>query len=257
MFIVFNKQKIISYLVSFSTVAILFVIAFATLEGETIVTSSNVRELPVYNVDIKDKKLSLTINCAWNADDIDSILETLKNNNIKLTFFIVGDWADKFPEAVKKISDAGHEIGNHSNTHPHVNNLGETENIKEIQSCSEKIEKLTGKKTTLYRAPYGEYNNIVIRSSKAVNHIPVQWNLDTLDYTGLTGEEMWKRLDGKLSKGSIILMHGGTENTANSLDMIIKNIKQQGFEIVPVSEIIYKENYYIDSNGTQKLKNIE
>lgn len=256
MFIVFNKQKIYSYLVSFSTVIILFVIAFGVVNGnlETVVTSSNVREVPIYCVDTTEKKIALTINCAWNADDIDSILNTLEQNQVKITFFMVGDWVDKFPEAVKKISAAGHEIGNHSNTHPHVNNLSETDNVKQIQECSDKIEKITGNKTTLYRAPYGEYNNIVIRSAKAASHVTIQWNLDTLDYTGLTGEEMWNRLNGKLKSGSIILMHNGTTHTADSLDMLLKNIKNSGYEVVTVSNLIYKDNYIIDSNGTQKLQ---
>ena len=190
-------------------------------------------------------------NCDWNADDIDQILEVLKNNNTKITFFIVGDWVDKYPEAVKKIHEAGHEIGTHSNTHPHVNNLSYEENIKEIEESCAKIEKITTKKPTLYRAPYGEYNNTVIKSAQDKELIPIQWNLDTLDYTGLTGEEMWNRLESKIKKGDIILTHNGTKHTADSLDMLIKNIKQKGLEIVPISELIYKENYKINSNGTQ------
>lgn len=256
MFIVFNKQKIYSYLVAFSTVVILFAIAFVVTskQNTTILTSNTQKELPIYNVKTQEKKLSLTMNCAWNADDIDRILQTLEKNKIHITFFMVGEWVDKFPEAVKKISAAGHEIANHSNTHPHVNNLSYEENIKEIETCSQKIEKLTGKKTTLYRAPYGEYNNLVIRAAKGASHVPIQWNLDTLDYTGLTGTEMWQRLEAKLTCGDIILMHNGTAHTADSLEMIIQNIQKKGYNIVPVSELIYKEGYIIDNNGTQKLQ---
>ena len=183
MFIVFNKRKIYSYLVSFSTVIILFAIAFTVTTDSSIITSATARELPI---------------CAWNADDIDSILKTLKDNNVKITFFMVGDWVDKFPEAVKKISDAGHEA--------------------------------------------------FIRSAKSASHVPIQWNLDTVDYTGITGDEMWKRLENKLSGGSIILMHNGTKHTADSLDMLIKNIKSKGYDIVTVSNLIYKDSYYIDNN---------
>ncbi len=257
MFIVFNKQKIYSYIVSFSTVVILFMFAFALVkdtQNNTVLTSSQNRELPIYCVDTKEKKVALTMNCAWNADDIDTILKTLQDNQTKITFFMVGDWVDKFPETVKKIADAGHEIGNHSNTHPHVNNLSSEENKKEIIDCSNKIEQITGKKTVLYRGPYGEYNNTVIRAAKEANHVTIQWNLDTLDYTGLTGEEMWKRLEGKLKNGSIILTHNGTKHTADSLDKLLKNIKQAGYKVVPVSELIYQSNYVIDSTGMQKLQ---
>ena len=129
------------------------------------------------------------MNCAWNADDIDSILETLKNNDVHITFFMVGDWVDKYPEAVKKIYEAGHEIGSHSNTHPHVNNLSSEKNLEEIQLSVNKLERITGNKTTLYRAPYGEYNDTVIKTAQENGYITIQWNLDTLDYKGLTGEE--------------------------------------------------------------------
>jgi peptidoglycan/xylan/chitin deacetylase (PgdA/CDA1 family) len=144
--------------------------------------------------------------------------------------------------------------GSHSNTHPHVNNLSYEENVQEIEISNDKIEKITGKRTTLYRAPYGEYNNTVIKSANDKGYFTIQWNLDTLDYTGINGQEMWSRLDKKLSSGDIILMHNGTKYTADSLDMIIKNIKQKGFEIVPVTDLIYKENYEINSAGTQILK---
>ncbi len=96
------SEKIYSYLVSFSTVVILFAIAFTVTTDSSIITSATARELPIYNVDTKENKISLTMICAWNADDIDSILKTLKRQQCKNNFFMVGDWVDKFPEAVKK-----------------------------------------------------------------------------------------------------------------------------------------------------------
>ena len=164
---------------------------------------------------------------------------------------MVGDWVEKYKEAVKKISDAGHEIANHSDTHPHVNNLSSAENMQQIQKCSDKIKEITGKGTTLYRAPYGEYNNTVIETATNSNHIAIQWSIDSLDYKSLTEEQMWQRIEPKLENGSIILMHNGTENTALSLDGLIKNIKAKGYELVTVSDLIYHEDYSIDNNGIQ------
>ena len=254
MFFVINKQKLYAYLVSIITVGILFC-ATSTLNTNTVATSStNEKLLPIYNVETDEKKVAFTMNCAWNADDIDSILKTLEENNTKITFFMVGDWIEKFPEAVKKIYEAGHEIASHSDTHSHVNNLSYEENIEEIEKSNDKIEKITGSRTKIYRAPYGEYNNTVIKAAQDKGYFTIQWNLDTLDYTGLTGDEMWKRLDGKLKAGDIILSHNGTKNTASSLDMLIKNIKAKGLEVVKVSELIYQENYTINSNGTQIKK---
>ena len=194
------------------------------------------------------------MNCAWNADDIDLILETLEKNKVKITFFVVGDWLDKYPEAAKKIYDAGHEIASHSNTHPHVNNLSYEENIKQIEESNNKIEKITGNRTNLYRAPYGEYNDTVIKSATDKGYYCIQWSLDTLDYTGITGNQMWDRLKDKIKAGDIILSHNGTKHTADSLDLLIKKIKTKGLEIVKVSDLIYKEGYEIKSNGTQIKK---
>ena len=250
MFLIFNKEKIQTYAVSILTVAVL--IAVANIKNISAIPASTTEKyLPMYNVQTEENKIAFTMNCAWNADDIDSILETLKNNDVHITFFMVGDWVDKYPEAVKKIYEAGHEIGSHSNTHPHVNNLSAEKNLEEINLSVNKIEKITGHKTNLYRAPYGEYNNIVIKTAQENGFYTIQWNLDTLDYQGLTGEEMWNRLKNKLDGGSIILSHNGTKHTADSLDMLIKNIKASGFKLITISELIYKDNYSINNNGTQ------
>ena len=254
MFFVLNKEKIIAYGVSVLTVIFLFCVASGMNNPKTVQTSANNEKLlPIYNVETKENKVALTMNCAWNADDIDKILEILKNNNVKITFFVVGEWVDKYPEAVKKMAEAGHEIASHSNTHPKVANLSYEENIKEIEESVDKIEKITGKKSNLYRPPYGEYNNTVIRSAEDKGYKSIQWNLDTLDYTGLTGEEMWKRIE-KVKPGDIILSHNGTKHTADNLDMLIKNIKSKKIEIVKVSELIYQDNYKINVNGTQIKK---
>lgn len=256
MFIVFNKQKIYSYLVALSTVIVLFFVAatFTNKSGEIIQTMSQAKKLPIYNVDTNEPKIAFTMNCAWNADDIDQILATLSKHNTHITFFMVGDWVDKYPDAVKKISEAGHEIANHSDGHKHVNNLNIEENEKEVKLCSDKIEAITGKKTTLYRGPYGEYNNTVIQAAQNQNHITIQWSLDTLDYKGLTADEMWARLNGKVKNGDIILSHNGTKHTADSLDKILTNLESSGFKVVTVSDLIYKDNYIIDNNGMQKSK---
>lgn len=250
MFLIFNKEKIQTYAVSLLTVAVL--IGVANIKNiSAIQASATEKYLPIYNVQTEEPKIAFTMNCAWNADDIDSILETLKNNEVHITFFMVGEWVDKYPEAVKKIYEAGHEIGSHSNTHPHVNNLTAEKNLEEIKLSVDKIEKITGYKTNLYRAPYGEYNNTVIKTAQQNGFYPIQWNLDTLDYQGLTGEKMWNRLKNKLDGGAIILSHNGTKHTADSLDMLIKNIKASGFQVTTVSEIIYKDKYSINNNGTQ------
>ena len=250
MFLVFNKEKIQTYFVSILTVGVLIAIANMST-AQILPTSSSERALPIYNVKTEENKVALTMNCAWSADDIDRILETLEKNEVKITFFIVGEWAEKYPEAVKKIYEAGHEIGTHSNTHPHVEQLSAEKNLEEIKLGIEKLQKITGEQTRLYRTPYGEYNDTVINTARENGYYTIQWNIDTLDYKGLTGDKMWGRIKEKLQKGSIILTHNGTEHTADSLDMLLKNIKTNGYQVTTVSDLIYKDNYIIDNNGTQ------
>lgn len=257
MFCVFNKQKIYSYIIASSTVILLLAVSimFAGDKMETMEMSSGTGKLvPIYDVETPKQRISITINCAWNADDIDQILKILDQRNVKVTFFMVGDWVDKYGEYVKKIAEEGHEIANHSDTHAHVNKLSYEQNVEEVQKCSEKIKKLTGQDVKLYRPPYGEYNDTVIKSATDNGYKVIQWSVDTLDYQGLDEGQMNDRINQKLKNGSIVLMHNGTENTASSLDGIIKNIQDKGYNIVKVSELIYNEGYEIDANGTQRLK---
>ena len=253
MFLVFNKDKIMAFVVACSTVFALFLMSslFAKTPEQIIQTSTTQKQLPIYSVKTEEKKIAITINCALNADDIDKILETLEKQQVKTTLFMVGDWIEKNEESAKKIFAAGHDLGNHSYNHPHINNLNYDKNIEQIKKCSELIQKITGKPSTLYRGPFGEYNDTVLQAAKDLKHTTIQWSIDSLDYKSLTGEQMWERIEPKLQNGSIILMHNGTENTANSLNDIITNIKNKGFTIVPVSELIYKDNYTIDNNGEQ------
>lgn len=184
MFFVLNKQKIYTYLVSIVTVVLLFCVAGGlnnTNARNTVETASTMQKLlPIYNVQTEEKKVAFTMNCAWNADDIDTILKILQDNQVKITFFMVGDWIEKYPEAAKKIHEAGHEIASHSDTHPHVNNLSYEKNIEEIEKSNDRIEKVTGKRTKIYRAPYGEYNDTVIKAAQDKEYYTIQWDLDIL-----------------------------------------------------------------------------
>ena len=144
MFFVLNKQKIYTYAVSIITVVFLFCVASnIDKSNQTSIETSvaNNKLLPIYNVQTDENKVAFTMNCAWNADDIDSILETLKNNNTYITFFMVGDWIEKFPDAVKKIQESGHEIASHSNTHPHVNNLTYKKTLMKLKKVMIKLRK--------------------------------------------------------------------------------------------------------------------
>ena len=166
MFFVVHKDKLVSFVMLFIIVIAMFLMGALMQSGHenTVEASGSVqKDLPIYNVNTEENKVALTINSAWNADDIDLILETLEKQGVKITFFVVGDWVERFPEAVKKIHEAGHEIANHSDTHPHVSNLNHERNVEEIENASERVRAITGEGTRLYRPPYGEYNDTVIK----------------------------------------------------------------------------------------------
>lgn len=230
---------------------IIMCISGTSMVNKTIETAMANKLLPIYSVETPDKKVALTFDCAWGADDIPSIINTLEKNNVSATFFTVGTWVDKFPNAVTELSEAGMEVGNHSNSHAHVGNMSYGDNLEDMSKCNEKIEKITNKKVKFYRGPYGEYNNTVISVAKELNMNVIQWDVDTLDYEGKTVEEMCDRIKKKIRNGSIILMHNDTKHTAEGLQQIIDTIHNEGYEIVPLDELIYHENYEINHEGRQ------
>lgn len=217
--------------------------------------SSSVKKIPIYNVDTTEKKVSLTINCAWEDDDLDDFLETFDKYNIKTTFFVVGEFAQRCENALVRINVKGHEIGTHSDTHADMTKLDEEKIKQELVNSSQKIEKITGKSPTLFRAPSGAYNNAVILTAESMGYTCIQWDVDTIDWKGKTADEMLKIVKKKTKNGSIILMHLGAEHSKEALKKIIKTLLDEDYKIVPISELVYpKDSSYIDSNGTQHQK---
>ncbi|MDF2614708.1 MAG: polysaccharide deacetylase family protein [Clostridia bacterium] len=222
-------------------------------------TSGAKRLLPIYCVNTNGEKLvSITFDAAWAADDTDQLIATLKKYNVKATFFVVGDWVRKYPEAVKKFSDEGHDIANHSDRHPHVNNMNKEQIKKDIMAAHQTIKDLLGKETNLYRPPYGEYNNTVIEAAKECNYHVIQWDVDSLDWKEYGLQPLIDRVlnHKNLRPGSIILLHNSSKYTAKALDTIIKGLLEKGYRIVPISELIIKdEAYKIDFEGRQHKLN--
>lgn len=209
------------------------------------------RELPVYSVDVPDKRIAISFDAAWGSEYTDELLKILKERNIKTTFFLVGIWVDKYPDKVKAIAADGHEIGNHSTTHPHMNQLSEQQIRDELDKTSQKVEALTGKKTTLFRPPFGEYNDKVIRTARAAGYEVIQWDVDSLDWKEYGVEQEVNRVFKKVRNGSIILFHNNAKYTPQALPIILDKLIKDGYKIVPVSELIYKPPYYIDHSGRQ------
>ena len=226
-------------------------VAVAIIGSASAYANSN-RLLPIYCVETDKKQIAISFDAAWGNDDTQTLIDILKEYNVPATFFVVGSWVDKYPESVKALADAGHQIQNHSNTHPHMPQLSKNQMCDELKSCNDKIEKITGVCPTLHRPPYGDYDNALIESVESLNMHTIQWSVDSLDWKKLSVQEMYSRVVTKTENGSILLFHNGVENTPDALRKILEKLKNDGYEFVTVSELIYWDNAEIDYSGKQK-----
>ena len=215
-------------------------------------TKAQQRLLPIYRVDRTDSKIAVTFDVAWENSNTDELLKILDEYDAKATFFVTGDFCDRHPEDVEMFHNAGHEIGNHSDAHPHVAEIGVNELINDTRECSRKIKMLTGEDPALYRAPYGEYSDNMLTTIEGMGLKTIQWDTDSIDWNKATVEDIEKRILKNAKSGSILLFHNDLENTTEALPVILNQLKKSGYEFVTVSDLIYHDNYTIDANGEQK-----
>ena len=209
------------------------------------------RRLPIYSVETNEKKISISFDAAWGDEFTDDILDILDEYNVKTTFFLVGFWVDKYPDMVSKIHERGHEIGNHSSTHPHMSQLSKDQIIKEIELTGEKIENITSVKPILFRPPFGDYNNLFIETAEELGYYVIQWDVDSLDWKEMGVSPVVDRVTRNVKKGSIVLFHNNAKYVSEYLGPVLAKLQEQGYGIVPISELIIKDNYSIDPSGRQ------
>ena len=225
---------------------------YAMMPPESAATSvlAAKKELPVYSVERDDNVIAVTFDASWGADNTPKLLDILDEYDAKCTFFLVGLWVDKYPDMVQAIVERGHEIGNHSATHPHMSKLSESKMLEELRMMSDKVEKLTGVRPTLFRPPYGDYNNSVIRTVRSAGYEAVQWSVDSLDWKNISPQDMIRRA-GKVSKGDIILFHNDSQYLLDALPTLLQSYKEQGLQMVKVSDILLEGETTIDVQGKQ------
>ena len=139
------------------------------------------RQLPIYCVQRDQKVLSISFDAAWGNEDTQQLIDILGKYDVKATFFVVGEWVDKYPESVKALHEAGHEIMNHSNTHAHYPQLSAQEVVSDLNACNDKIEAITGVRPTLVRLPYGDYDDMSINAVRSIEMEPIQWDVEQLE----------------------------------------------------------------------------
>lgn len=244
-----QKTAVVCILLS----ALFFVVsvpAYVIKQRMAVATATN-RLLPIYSVERDDKVLSISFDCAWGVDYTDKLLETMRQNDVRCTFFAVEFWVERYPEYAKKIVDAGHELGTHSRSHPYMSKLSKAQIQDELTTSVNAIERVTGQKPALFRPPYGDYNNTLIQTATEAGLYTIQWDVDSLDWKNLSATEIALRIVNSAKEGSIILCHNNGLHTAEALPMIFSTLKNRGYTFVPIGELIYKENYTLDVTGRQ------
>ena len=242
------KRKVFSLVLCLvCAVAMFYIVNHPAIIGAAATT----RQLPIYCVQRDQKVVSLSFDAAWGNEDTQQLIDILGRYNVKVTFFVVGEWVDKYPESVKALADAGHEIMNHSNNHAHFNSLSSEKIVADINACNDKIEGITGVRPTLFRPPYGEYDDHVITAVRGMGMEPIQWDVDSLDWKELSAAEITQRVTSKVKPGSIVLFHNAALHTPEALPGIIEALLQEGYSMVPISQIILSGDYTIDHTGRQ------
>ncbi len=249
------KLKSIRFVLLVLLCAVLLAISFNGVSSAQVFFGYNAKLVPVYSVETENKQVAISFDAAWGADKTQGIMDILDEYDAGATFFLVGFWVDKYQDIVKEIDERGFEIGTHSNTHPDMTKLSADAMEKELSACVEMIENITNKKVELFRPPYGAYNDTLINVSAKLNLIPIQWSVDSLDWKGLSAKEITTRIINNVKNGSIILCHNNSDHILDALPMVLDRLTAQGYTVTSVGDLVYRDNYEIDRQGVQKLKN--
>ena len=253
MLVVVRKKMLIAVCVLIVSVA-LAVTGTVLLVGRGANVFAKTRRLPIYCVERGDNKVAISFDAAWGADKTVQILDTLDKYGVKATFFLVGFWVDNYPDMLREIDRRGHLVGNHSTNHPHANQLSKEEIRREIETTNGKIEAVIGKRPTYFRAPFGEYNDRLLEVIDELGMQCIQWDVDSLDWKGIGAQAMAERVVPKAKSGSIILFHNASEHITTALPLVLLGLKNKGLLPVTMNEVVFKENYFIATDGAQKLR---
>ena len=249
------KSKTIVVCLIMIIVSILLAVSIDGVSAAQVYFGYANRKVPIYYVQTEEKQVAISFDAAWGADKTEGIMKILKEYNAGGTFFLVGFWTDKYGDIVKKIDENGFEIGTHSNTHPDMTKLSADQMKQELETSMKLITDITGKEIGLFRAPFGAYNNTLLDTASNLGLKTIQWDVDTLDWKGLSGEEICSRVLSNVKNGSIILCHNNSDHILEALPLILDRLQKQGYKITCVGDLIYQDNYTIDRNGMQISQN--
>lgn len=191
---------------------------------------------PIYQGSATQKKIALTCNVVWGEEYVPQMLDILKKNKVRMTFFMGGKWVRDFPDLTRQIA-RDHELGNHSFSHPHPTFISKQENIDEIKKTEQAVYQVAKKTTRLYAPPYGEFNRTVLEAAGEIGYKTILWSIDTRDWQRPAPDVIVSRVCDKAHNGAIVLMHP-TEPTVKALPVLISELRKMGYEITTVSDVI-------------------
>lgn len=244
-----RKKLLRTIIIVLAVLTVAAMIIMAVAKGSKVVAAD--KKVPIYAVSRADNHIAVTFDCAWGNSNTDLLLSLLKDANATATFFVTGEFCDKYPEDVRKMYQAGHEIGNHSDLHPHIEGININDLIEDTRECSRKIKMITGEEPKIYRAPYGEYDDNTVSTIEGMGMKMIQWSVDSIDWQEPNADTIIERVVSKTESGSILLFHNDLENTAQALPDVLTKLKQKGFTFVKVSDLVYFDSYHIDGSGVQ------
>lgn len=216
-----------------------------------VVTGDQGKKLPIYSVERDDNKLAISFDAAWGAEYTEEILNILERYGIRTTFFVVQFWVEDYPDVARMIVNRGHEIGNHSATHPEMGNLSVQQIEEEIMATHQTIYETTGFEPCLFRPPFGHYSERLLETLEGLGYFTIQWDIDSLDWKERGAEDIYRRVTAQAGPGSIILFHNNAKHITKALPLILDFFQAHNLEVVPISELIYWENFHIDHQGRQ------
>lgn len=233
---------------------LLFAAVVCLLGGILVITNvvfGGERKIPIYCVDTPEKVVAISFDAAWGNEFTQGILDILDTYDAKATFFLVNFWAEKYPEDVKEIARRGHDIGNHSATHPDMADLSPEQIRTELTTTGDTIQKLTGTQPVLFRPPFGSYSDPLILTAEELGYDTIQWSIDSLDWKDISAQQIVERVTRNVKNGSIILFHNNARHVLEYLPLILENLRENGYRVVKINDMIYHENAHVNEQGCQ------
>ena len=210
----------------------------------------------ITSVNTTSKVVALTFDDGADGANTNKILDILAKNNVKATFFLTGSGANHHPQYIKNIAAKGHQLGNHSYTHPDFTKSTATQMKSELDRTEALVKSITGKTTKpIFRAPFGAVNSAVLNGVGAAGYgYTIQWNIDTIDWKGLTASQINTKVQTNIKPGSIVLMHtgAGAPGTPLALPTMISQLKAKGYKFVTVSQLLAYQNTSTSKTYTVK-----